>query len=182
MELRRHGPWDQADRIPLSVVVGNRAQSWAPAGADHLEPLALRDLASSAIVVVAGDDHPHLIPLIRALRAIGREVLHVADAGACERLVQDSPRGVVALVCCAEMKEISGFELARRVIQSHADVRVLLILGDGSDSRERDRASSFGYAHILGSANPREICSRLADLIGVPGASLGWLPESCRSQ
>jgi hypothetical protein len=80
------------------------------------------------------------------------------------------------------MKEMSGFELARRVIQSHADVRVLLIFRDGSDTRERDRASAFGYAHILRSANPREICSRLADLIGVPGPSLGRLLESCCQQ
>ena len=180
MELRRQGPWDQADRIPLSVVVGNRAQSWDPAGTGHLEPVAPRDFASSAIVVVADDNHPHQIPLIRALRATGRDVLHAADAGACERLVQHSPRDVVALVCCAEMKEISGFELARRVIQSHADVRVLLIFEGRSDPRERDRASSFGYAHILRSANHREICSRLADLIGVPGPSLGRLPESCQ--
>ena len=180
MELRRQGPWDQADRIPLSVVAGNRAQSWAPAGTGLPEPVALRDLASSAIVVVADDNHPHRIPLIRALRATGRALLHAADAGACERLVQHSNRDVVALVCCSEMKEMSGFELARRVIRTHADVRVLLIFEDGSDSRERDRASSFGYAHILRSASPREIRSRLADLIGVPGPSLGRLSEPCR--
>ena len=66
------------------------------------------------------------------------------------------------------------------MIRSHADVRVLIIFEDGSDSRERDRASSLGYAHILRSANPGEICSRLADLIDVPGPSLGWPIEPCR--
>jgi CheY-like chemotaxis protein len=167
MELRRQEPWVQADRIPPSVVAGNHEPSWAPPGACCSEGVSLRG-SGRAFVAVADDNHHHRIPLLRALRAAGHEVLHAAGPRSCERLIQDSTHDIAALVCCTEMKEMSGFELARRVIQGRPDIRVLLVFRDDSDCQERDRASSLGYAQVLQSTSPTEICSRLARLLGSP--------------
>jgi CheY-like chemotaxis protein len=149
------------------VVAGNQAPSWAPPGACRSEGFSLRGL-DTAFVAVADDNHHHRIPILRDLRATGHEVLHAAGPRSCERLIQDSTHDIAALVCCAEMKEMSGFELARRVIQRRPDIRVLLIFRDGSDRQERDRASSLGYAHVLQSTSPAEICSELARLLASP--------------
>ena len=165
MELRRQEPWVQADRIPPSVVAGHHPPSWAPPGASCSEGVSLRG-SGRAFVAVADDNHHHRIPLIRALRAAGHEVLHAAGPRSCERLIQDSTHKIGALVCCAEMKEMSGFEFARRVTQRNPDVRVLLILRECSDSQAMDRASALGYTHVLQSAGADEVCSVLTDLLG----------------
>lgn len=167
MELRRQEPWVQAGRIPSSVVAGSQAPSWAPTGAGRSEGGSLRGLAT-AFIAVADDNHHHRIPLLRALRDTGHDVLHAAGPRACERLIQESTHDIAALVCCAAMKEISGFELARRVIQRRPDIRVLLVFRDSSDRQDRDRASALGYAHVLQSTSPAEVCSQLARLLGAP--------------
>jgi CheY-like chemotaxis protein len=118
------------------------------------------------LIAVADDNDHHRMALLRALRAAGHEVLHAAGPRSCESLIQDSTQGIAALVCCAEMKEMSGFELARRVIQREPDMRVLLIFRDSSDRQERDGASVLGYGHVLHSTSPRETCSQLAHLLG----------------
>jgi DNA-binding NtrC family response regulator len=165
MELRRQDPWAQGGRIPPSVVAGNQAPSWAPPGASCSEGLSLPVLGA-AFVAVADDNHHHRAPLLRALRASGHEVLHAPGPRTCERLIQDSTHKITALVCCAQMEEMSGFELARRVIQGRPDIRVLLILRDSSDSRAMDRASALGYAHASQSTSVDEVCSVLARLLG----------------
>mgnify|MGYP001824915211 FL=1 len=165
MELRRQEPWVQADRIPPSVVAGNQTPSWAPPGAGRSEGFLLRGLGT-AFIAVADDNHHHRIALLRALRATGHEVLHAAGPRSCESLIQESTQDIAALVCCAEMKEMYGFELARRVIQREPDIRILLVFRDSSDRQERDRASAHGYGHVLQSTSSRETCSQLARLLG----------------
>ena len=164
MDVHRHDPWAQGERIPLSVAIGSQSPSWAPAGARCSEGIS-RPALDAAFVAVADDNHDHLIPLLRALRASGHEVLNAAGPRSCERLVQDSTHEIAALVCRAEMKEMSGFALARRVIQRNPDVRVLLIFRDSSDGQGRDRASALGYAQASQSSSADEICSQLAGLL-----------------
>ena len=165
MEPRRQEPWVQADRTPQSVLVGNLAARRGALAASRAEDLSLHALGP-ALVAVADDDQHQPIPLLRALRVAGHEVFHAPGPRSCVRLVEDSTRPIVALVCCTEMKEMSGFELARRVIQRRPDIRVLLIFRDGSDNQDRARASALGYAHLVQSSSPREICSQLARLLG----------------
>lgn len=168
MELRRQESWVQADKMPPSVIAGNQIPSWAPPGADcsESESVSPPREVGTAFIAVADDNHHHRIPLIRALSAAGHRVLHAAGPGACERLLEGSTREITALVCCAEMKEMSGFELARRVIQRRPDIRVLLIFREDSDPRERDRAAALGYAEVVQSTSTDETCSRLARLLG----------------
>ena len=165
MERRRQDPWTQGDRVPLSVVTGSQAPSWAPAGAGCSERTSPPRLGA-AFVALTDDDECRRIRLLTALRASGHAVLHAAGPRSCERLIQDSTHEIGALICCAEMKEMSGFEFARRAIQRNPDVRVLLILRESSDRHAMDRASALGYAHVLQSTGADEVCSVLAGLLG----------------
>lgn len=164
MESCRQDPWAQGDRVPLSVVAGNQAPSWAPHGARCSEGVSRLRLGP-AFVAVAHDDPRYRVPLLRALRASGHEVLHAAGPRSCERLIQDSTHEIDALVCCAGMEEMSGFELARRVIQGRPDIRVLLILRHSSDYQAVDRASALGYAHAFQSDGADQVCAVLARML-----------------
>lgn len=165
MEQRRQDPWTQGDRVPLSVATGSQTPSWTPAGAGCSGGTSPPRLGPT-FVALGDDDERRRIGLLRALRASGHEVLHAAGPRSCERLIQDSTHKIGAVVCCAQMKEMSGFEFARRVIQRNPDVRVLLIFRECSDSLAMDRASALGYTHVLQSAGVDEVCSVLTGLLG----------------
>jgi DNA-binding response OmpR family regulator len=124
-------------------------------------------LARRFHVVLVDDNHHHRAPLLRALRHQGHSVLHAADGPSGELRCRESKLEIDALIVCADMKRMGGFELARRVRLLCPEVRVLLM------SRlllpeEAHRACDRGYAVIEEPFTPEQLCHRLTGLLGSP--------------
>jgi DNA-binding response OmpR family regulator len=118
----------------------------------------------SSVLLV--DDNPHhRIPL---LRDQGHSVLHAADGASDETLFRTSQLEIDALVACADMKRMCGFELARRVGRMRREVRVLLMWRHFEGPEEAHRAYEHGYAVIEEPFTPEELCRRLTGLLGSP--------------
>jgi DNA-binding response OmpR family regulator len=112
------------------------------------------------------DDNPqHRIALLRALRDQGHSVLHAADGASGETLCRASQLEIDALVACADMKRMCGFELARRVGRMRPEVRVLLMWRHFEGPEEAHRAYARGYAVIEEPFTPEELCRRLTGLL-----------------
>jgi CheY-like chemotaxis protein len=119
-------------------------------------------------VLLVDDNHHHRKPLIAALRDQGHTVLHAADGVSGEALCRASQRQIDALVACADMKCMCGFELARRVGGMRPDIRVLLMWRPFEGPEEAHRAYERGYAVIEEPFTPEELCSRLSGLLVSP--------------
>jgi CheY-like chemotaxis protein len=119
--------------------------------------------------VLLVDDNPHhRISLLRALRNQGHSVLHAADGASGETLCRASQLEIDALVACADMKRMCGFELARRVGRMRPEVRVLLMWRHFEGPDEARRAYARGYAVIEEPFTPEELCRRLTGLLALP--------------
>lgn len=75
-----------------------------------------------------------------------------------------------ALVACADMKRMCGFELARRVSHMRPEVRVLLMWRPFEGPEEAHRAHERGYAGIEEPFTPEQLCRRLTGLLAFPRA------------
>lgn len=119
--------------------------------------------------VLLVDDNPHhRILLLRALRHQGHSVLHAADGASGETLCRASEFEIDALVACADMKRMCGFELARRVGRMCPEVRVLLMWRHFEGPEEAHRAYERGYAVIEEPFTPEQLCRRLTGLLASP--------------
>jgi DNA-binding response OmpR family regulator len=119
--------------------------------------------------VLLVDDNPyHRIPLLRALRDQGHSVLQAADGVSGETLCRASQLEIDALIACADMKRMCGFELARRVHRMRPEVRVLLMWRHFEGAEEAHRAYERGYAGIEEPFTPEELCQRLTGLLASP--------------
>jgi DNA-binding response OmpR family regulator len=119
-------------------------------------------------VLLVDDNQPHRTPLLRALRDQGHTVLHAADGASGEALCWASQLEIDALVACADMKGMCGFELARRVGRMRPEVRVLLMWRHFEGPEEAHRAYARGYAVIEEPFTPEELCRRLSGLLASP--------------
>jgi CheY-like chemotaxis protein len=86
-------------------------------------------------VLLVDDNHHCRIPLLRALRAENYDVLYAADGVRGEDLCRTTFHEIDALIARAQMRRMSGFELARRVRRSRPEIAVLL-MGSSFASRE----------------------------------------------
>src|SRR5258706_4908630 len=86
-------------------------------------PTARRPLT----VLLVDDNHHHRIPLVRALREQKYNVLYAASGPRGEDLSRTSLDEIDALVICAEMKRMGGFELARRLRRARPEIGVLMM-------------------------------------------------------
>jgi CheY-like chemotaxis protein len=127
-------------------------------------------------VLLVDDNHHHRIPLLRALRHQGHSVLHAADGASGETLCRASQLEIDALIACADMKRMCGFELARRVARVRPEVRVLL-MGRHLGPEEAHRAYERGYAVIEEPFTPEQLCHRLTGLLGSPRNDTGAEPR-----
>ena len=121
-------------------------------------------------VLLVDDNHDHRIPLLRALRDQKHTVLYAADGASGENLFQTSQLEIDALVACADMKRMCGFELARRVARMRPEVRVLLMWRHFEGPEEAQRAYEHGYAGIEEPFTPEQLCRRLTGLLAAPRA------------
>jgi DNA-binding response OmpR family regulator len=116
-------------------------------------------------VLLVDDNHHHRIPLLRALRVQGHNVIHAADGASGETLCRESKLEIDALVACSDMKRMCGFELAGRVVRMRPDVRVLLMERHFAGPEEARRAYERGYAVIEEPFTSQELCHRLTGLL-----------------
>jgi CheY-like chemotaxis protein len=121
-------------------------------------------------VLLVDDNHHHRIPLLRALREQGYSVLYAADAVSGDALCRASQLEIDALVACADMKRMCGFELARRVGRMRPEVRALLMWRHFERPEEAHRAYEHGYAGIEEPFTPEQLCRRLTGLLASPRA------------
>jgi len=118
-------------------------------------------------VLLIDDCHHHRIPLLRALRAEGYDVLYAADGVRGEELSRTSLREIEALIACAEMKRMSGSELARRVRMARPNIAVLLMRGSQARRERAGRASQSVFPAIEEPFTPDELMRRLAEVLSV---------------
>ena len=116
-------------------------------------------------VLLVDDNHHHRIPLLRALRAEGYDVLYAADGPRGEDLSRTSVREIDALIACAEMRRMSGFELARRVRGARPEIAVLLMCRSSTSPDHADTAIERGIPLIEEPFSPEQLTRRLAEVL-----------------
>jgi DNA-binding response OmpR family regulator len=148
----------------LDAVSSSGREPWLrpdpPEGSLH--PVA----AHAGHVLLVDDDPHHRIPLLRALRRKGHAVLHAADGASGELLCRTSTHQLAALIACADMKRMDGFELALRVGRMRPEVRVLLMGRTSAAREDARRARERGYEVIEAPFTPEDLCARLTELLG----------------
>ena len=80
-------------------------------------------------------------------------------------LFQTSQLEIDALVACADMNRMGGFELARRLRRARPDIRVLLMCRHFAGLDEARGAHGRGYPVIEEPFTPEELCRRLTSLL-----------------
>ena len=105
----------------------------------------MTDAPRPLTVLLVDDNHHHRIPLLRALRAERYNVLYAADGARGEDLFQTSLREIDALIACAEMRRMSGFELARRLRSARPEIAVLLMCHSLTSPEHADSPSSAAF-------------------------------------
>ena len=123
-------------------------------------------------VLLIDDNHQHRIPLLRALRAEKYDVLYAADGARGEELFRTSLREIDALIACAAMRRMSGFELARRVRSARPGIAVLLMCGSTASPEHVDSPiEPPGFPVIEEPFTPEQLTSRLAEVLSASGDS-----------
>ena len=116
-------------------------------------------------VLLVDDNSHHRTPLLRALRDQKHTVLYATDGASGENLFQTSQLEIDALVACADMNRMGGFELARRLRRARPEIRVLLMCRHFAGLDEARGAHGRGYPVIEEPFTPEELCRRLTGLL-----------------
>jgi DNA-binding response OmpR family regulator len=125
----------------------------------------VRDAPRPLTVLLVDDNHHHRIPLLRALRAQRYNVLYAADGARGEDLSRTSLREIDALIASAEMRRMSGFELARRVRSARPKIAVLLMCGSLASPDHAGNPFESGFPVIEEPFTPKQFTSRLAEVL-----------------
>ena len=128
-----------------------------------VEPL-VTDATRPLTVLLVDDNHHHRIPLLRALRAERYNVLYAADGARGEDLFRTSLREIDALIACAEMRRMSGFELARRVRSARPEIAVLLMCRSFTSPEHADRPRAW-LSGDREPFTPEQLTRRLAEVL-----------------
>jgi CheY-like chemotaxis protein len=166
----------RSDALMMRVIDGGAATPSEPAiqssAADAFRQLPLRlveppvaDAPRAHTVLLIDDNHHHRIPLLRALRAERYDVLYAADGARGEDLFRTSPHEIDALIAPAEMRHMSGFELARRVRSARPEIAVLLMCRSFTSADHADSPFERGFPVIEEPFNPEQLTRRLAELL-----------------
>jgi len=116
-------------------------------------------------VMLVDDNHYHRIPLVRALRDQKYDVLYAADGPRGEDLSQTWPHEIDALVVCADMKRMGGFELARRLRRARPDIGVLMMFRHSPTPEDARIVLERGVAVIEEPFTPEDLCRRLTGVL-----------------
>jgi len=124
-------------------------------------------------VLLVDDNHHHRIPLVRALREQQYNVLYAASGPRGEDLSRTSPDEIDALVACADMKRLGGFELARRVRRARPEVGVLMMCRRSGSAEEARIVLERGFPVIEEPFTPADLCRRLTGVLASRRNTLG---------
>jgi CheY-like chemotaxis protein len=125
----------------------------------------LVDAPRPVTVLLVDDNHHCRIPLLRALRAEKYDVLYAADGVRGEDLCRTTFHEIDALIARAQMRRMSGFELARRVRRYRPEIAVLLM---GSSFASRELAVTAQRRHFPLVEEPftsEQLTRRLAEIL-----------------
>ncbi len=116
-------------------------------------------------VLLVDDNHQHRIPLVRALRGQKYDVLYAASGPRGEDLSRTSRHEIDALVACADMKRMNGFELARRLRCARPEIGVLVMCRHSASPEEARIVLERGYPVIEEPFTPEDLCRRLTGVL-----------------
>jgi DNA-binding response OmpR family regulator len=136
---------------------------WQP-GCSPAEPPA-ETARRPLTVLLVDDNHHHRIPLVRALRGQRYDVLYAASGPRGEDLSRTSGHEIDALVACADMKRMSGFELARRLRRARPEIGVLIMYGHSASPEEARIVLERGFPVIEEPFTPEDLCGRLTGVL-----------------
>ena len=171
MEDRRSGTRGRrsASRTSCAATVHEPVIQSIPEAVRQLPLRLVKPLVADAprplTVLLVDDNHHHRIPLLRALRAQRYNVLYAADGARGEDLSRTSLREIDALIASAEMRRMSGFELARRVRSARPEIAVLLMGRSSRSSEHADSPFENGFAMIEEPFTPKQLTSQLAEIL-----------------
>jgi DNA-binding response OmpR family regulator len=92
-------------------------------------------------------------------------VLYAADGARGEDLSQTSLREIDALIACAEMRRMSGFELARRVRSARPEIAVLLMRSSFASAEHAEGPFECDFPEIEEPFTPEQLTRRLAEVL-----------------
>jgi DNA-binding response OmpR family regulator len=116
-------------------------------------------------VLLVDDSHHHRIPLVRALRGQKYDVLYAASGPRGEDLSRTWGREIDALVVCADMKRMSGFELARRLRRERPEIGVLMMCRRSASPQDARIVLERGFPVIEEPFTPEDLCRRLTGVL-----------------
>ena len=116
-------------------------------------------------VLLVDDNHHHRIPLVRALRGQKYDVLFAASGPRGEDLSRTWRHGIDALVACADMNHMGGFELARRLRRARPEIGVLMMCPYSASPEDAWIVLARGFAMIEEPFTPEDLCRRLTGVL-----------------
>jgi CheY-like chemotaxis protein len=136
---------------------------WQP-GRPLAEPTAATARRPRTVLLV-DDNHHHRIPLVRALRGHKYNVLYAASGPRGDDLSRTWRHEIDALVACADMKRMGGFELARRLRRARPEIGVLMMYRHSASPEDARIALERGFAMIEEPFTPEDLCRRLTGVL-----------------
>ena len=128
-------------------------------------------------VLLVDDNHYHRIPLVRALRDQEYDVLYAASGPRGEELSRTWHQEIDALVVCADMKRMGGFELARRLRRARPEIGVLMMCRHSASPEDARIALERGFAVIEEPFTPEDLCRRLTGVLDSRPNTVGASPR-----
>ena len=128
-------------------------------------------------VLLVDDNHHHRIPLVRALRGQKYDVLYAASGPRGEDLSRTWHHEIDALVVCADMRRLGGFELARRLRRARPEIGVLMMCRHSASPEDARIILERGFPVIEEPFTPEDLCRRLTGVLASRPNTVG-APQS----
>jgi DNA-binding response OmpR family regulator len=150
--------------LDAPVVRPSTAQALWQSGRPLAEPTA-ETVRRPLTVLLVDDSHHHRIPLVRALRGQKYDVLYAASGPRGEDLSRTWRHEIDALVVCADMKRMGGFELARRLRRERPEIGVLMMCRRSASPQDARIVLERGFPVIEEPFTPEDLCRRLTGVL-----------------
>lgn len=123
-------------------------------------------VVSPVTILLAEDEEPVRRLLVELLRSAGYRVLAAASGVEALSLAAAHPDPIALLVTDVAMPVMNGAELARRLLEQHADARVLFISGYSQVGALDELADKPGFQYLRKPFTPRGLLQRVREILG----------------